>query len=334
MKKKIIYEKGNLKLEFEYLDDIEYVKEFYEEGKIKFKGKYINYGKIGKHYDINGNLIFEGKYINDKKNGEGKEYYNNGNLKYEGYYINDRKINGKMYNYNGNEFYEIKDGKGIIKEFSDDGILEFEGEYFDGERKGKGKEYYKNGKIKFEGEYLKGKRNGKGKEYYDNGNLLFEGEYLNDERNGKGKEYDEKGLIKFEGVYLKGKIEEKSIEHKNDNILFEGKNEEIIQKEKIKEKCDYYNKNEKLIFDAVYNNYAKLQLKKDFFNAKIQSERKRYNSSDKCLKGNRKEKIKNEYYYNVYSENKEIKYEIKEINKYLYDVNLKIEGNFLKNKIE
>ena len=42
----------------------------------------------------------------------------------------------------------------------------FEGEYINGERKGKGKEYDYNGNLKFEGEYLNKKRNGKGEEYY------------------------------------------------------------------------------------------------------------------------------------------------------------------------
>ena len=43
------------------------------------------------------------------------------------------------------------------------------------------------GKLEFEGEYLNGKRNGKGKEYNYEGKLLFEGEYLNGKRwNGKG----------------------------------------------------------------------------------------------------------------------------------------------------
>ena len=50
------------------------------------------------------------------------------------------------------------------------GILEFEGEYSNGERNGKGKEYDYNGEIIFEGEYLKRKRNGKGKEYYTDAN--------------------------------------------------------------------------------------------------------------------------------------------------------------------
>ena len=86
---------------------------------------------------------------------------------------------------------------------------EFEGDYLNGQRNGKGKEYYNNGKLKFEGEYLKGKKwngigydinnhkvyelkNGSGyiKEYYADGKLKIEGEYLNGERNGKFKEYD------------------------------------------------------------------------------------------------------------------------------------------------
>jgi len=47
---------------------------------------------------------------------------------------------------------------------------------------GKVKEYYDNGILKFEGEYLNGQINGKGKEYNDDGKLKFEGEYLNGKR--------------------------------------------------------------------------------------------------------------------------------------------------------
>ena len=45
--------------------------------------------------------------------------------------------------------------------------------------------------MEFEGEYLNGKRNGKGKEYDYYGKLKFEGEYL-DDKNWNGIEYDEK----------------------------------------------------------------------------------------------------------------------------------------------
>ena len=61
--------------------------------------------------------------------------------------------------------------------------LEFEGEYLNGERDGKGKKYDINGNLKFEGEYLNGKRwSGKRKEYNKYGKIIFEGQYLNGKR--------------------------------------------------------------------------------------------------------------------------------------------------------
>ena len=56
-----------------------------------------------------------------------------------------------------------------IKEYNDYGILEFEGEYLNGKRHGKGKEYYDNSNLRFEGEYLKGQKwNGKVYDYEGN----------------------------------------------------------------------------------------------------------------------------------------------------------------------
>ena len=57
-----------------------------------------------------------------------------------------------------NEIFEIKEGKGFIKEYN----------------------YY--GSLKFEGEYLNGEKNGKGKEYDYSGNLIFDGDFLNGEK--------------------------------------------------------------------------------------------------------------------------------------------------------
>ena len=72
----------------------------------------------------------------------------------------------------GSLIFEIKNGNcKNIKEYNYNGQLEFEGEYINGERNGKGKEYNYNGKLEFEGEYLNGERNGK--EYNYNGILIF-----------------------------------------------------------------------------------------------------------------------------------------------------------------
>ena len=102
------------------------------------------------------------------------------------------------------------------------GKLEFEGEYLDGKRNGKGKEYNDIGDLKFEGEFLNNLYK-KGKEYIY-GKLEFEGEYLNNKKwngkgydenanviyelingNGKIKEYNDNGKLEFEGEYLDGK---------------------------------------------------------------------------------------------------------------------------------
>ena len=48
---------------------------------------------------------------------------------------------GKGYNLNGNIEFNIQNGKGYIKNYNDNGELEFEGKYINGETCGKGKEY-------------------------------------------------------------------------------------------------------------------------------------------------------------------------------------------------
>ena len=71
---------------------------------------------------------------------------------------------------------------------------------FNGIRNGKGKEYNDENIVIFDGEYLNGKRHGIGKEYNDEGELIFEGEYLYDFRL-KGKLYLNKHL-EYEGEFL------------------------------------------------------------------------------------------------------------------------------------
>ena len=83
----------------------------------------------GKEYDkYKGNLIFEGEYLNGKRNGKGKEYFYNGQIRFEGDYKNDLRWNGKGYDPLNNIIYELKSGKGLIKEYDPYGKLDFEGE--------------------------------------------------------------------------------------------------------------------------------------------------------------------------------------------------------------
>ena len=104
-------------------------------GCILFEGEYLK-GKRerGKQYNEDKKIVFDGEYLNGEKwKGIAKEYnYNNGQLKFEGEYITGKIWNGKGYNDKGEIEYEIKDGKGIIKQYSLKGELIFEGDYING----------------------------------------------------------------------------------------------------------------------------------------------------------------------------------------------------------
>ena len=52
-----------------------------------------------------------------------------------------KKWNGKGYNKRGIIDFEIRNGNGLVKEYNSKGEIEFEGEYLNGEKSGKGKEY-------------------------------------------------------------------------------------------------------------------------------------------------------------------------------------------------
>ena len=81
--------------------------------------------------------------------------------------MNGKWWNGKGYDKNNNISFEIKDGKGLIKEYEDNGELKFEGEYANGERNGKGKRYYRSsesiGYFVYEGQYVNEKKREKEK---------------------------------------------------------------------------------------------------------------------------------------------------------------------------
>jgi len=184
---------------------------FYNNGKISFEGILIKGEKngFGKEYDENGYLIFDGEYKDDLKwNGKRKEYLD-AKLIFEAEIQKGIIIYSKLYD--KNNILEFKNGNGYTREYGLIQVtylleyLEFEGEFIDGIKNGKGKEYSYFGDLKYEGEYFNGKRHGKGKEYNNFGDLKYEGEYFNGERHGKGKEYNNFGTLIFEGEYINGK---------------------------------------------------------------------------------------------------------------------------------
>ena len=143
------YEFDILVFQGEYLNGKKYGKgiEFYDNGNIKYEGYYLN-GKrwngmmhdkifytvcniingkgIIKEYDNENNLIFEGEYFYGLRNGKGKEYNKDRNLIFNGEYLYGKRWNGYGYDANKNIIYELKNGKGKVKEYNMSGTFIFE----------------------------------------------------------------------------------------------------------------------------------------------------------------------------------------------------------------
>ena len=162
-----------------------------------FTKKYIIYESKtkGKEYSWEGHLLYDGEYLKGERHGKGKEYfpYDNG-IKFVGEFKKGKKWTGKGYDLNAVLVYEIKEGKGHIKEYADmsDERLIYDGDYLNGLRNGKGKEYNTSNRcLKFEGEFYNGVRHGKGKAYNRYETLKYEGEfYFGKKWNVKGYEPD------------------------------------------------------------------------------------------------------------------------------------------------
>ena len=133
-------------------------KEFNNEGKLIFEGYYLNGKRNGKGKEYYDNeLIFEGEYIDGNKI-KGKQYLTQEDLFVTKYCIvNKRTKKLKSRLKQTIETYIIqKEKEKEIKKIYDENLF-FEGEYCGGLRNGNGKEFF-NGILVFEGHYFNGNR--------------------------------------------------------------------------------------------------------------------------------------------------------------------------------
>lgn len=192
------------------------------EGYKIFEGLYSDNLKNGNGTIFNKNQVrvFEGRFEDDFKNGDGREFYDSGVLKFEGCYLNDKRIG------DGIEYHENKTPK--IRGTWQDGLLHGEKVYIQSE----------NGQIEYKGEYANGEKTGRGRVFYENGNLQYEGEFLDGLFHGEGTFWDENKQLVHEGFWDYGnfimdssyeegnedenvKIDEESQDKNNDaNVLF------------------------------------------------------------------------------------------------------------------
>ena len=189
-----------------------------ENGEVEFKGIFKSGWKFS---GFETSQVYIGDINEGVRVGKGKIFIYK-KLRFEGTFKNGKYLKGIVYTISNKKFFEgtisdnnekvgkffndefIYEGKfedfcknaDYIIDFTNDCEINFEGEYKNGMRNGKGKDYL----TGYEGEYLYGMYHGKGKLYgkegeFKNGKKTgywkednFEGEYKYGLRNGKGKE--------------------------------------------------------------------------------------------------------------------------------------------------
>ena len=142
--------------------------------------------------------------------------------------MNGNKWEGTGYNFEGIKIFDLKDGKGKIKEYNEDGILIFEGELNNG-KKWNGTIYDMDRKNK----YVIKEGNSKIQKYNSSNKLIFDGNYVNGHK--EGNAYDENGKLKFKGFYIQNKKWSGDIYDINGEIC------DIIQEgKKVSEICSIF----------------------------------------------------------------------------------------------
>ena len=154
------------------------------------------------------------------------------------------KISGcvvKEYYENGNLEFETpyKNDKieGIKKSYDENGNLEIETPYKNDKREGMTKLYYSNGKLWEEAPYKNGKVEGIAKVYFENGKIMAEMSYLNNLFHGDTRFYTEDGkllaLVKGEnGEIISGKCFD-------DKVLTDKEREDLRRPKSVEEAINY-----------------------------------------------------------------------------------------------
>jgi len=95
---------------------------------------------------------------------------------------------------------------GIHREYYDNGILEKELSYKNGQLDGRCRIYYKNGNLRKQVNYQKGIIEGKAYEFYENGQYKIEGNYKNGKIDAVNKMFYKNGNLYSFMVYEDGRL--------------------------------------------------------------------------------------------------------------------------------
>ncbi len=215
----------------------------------------------------------EGRYISGKKEGIWKKYYSNGQIMSEVTYLKNFPVGtAKVYYSNGNicEIGNWNKNKWInnYQFFHENGKIAFDWKYSEtGKRQGIQRYYHENGNLQIEGEWTNGQKNGYIKQFDKNGELIYQANYANGKVNKKSiKKYKQK--LKVTDTIVKqidtNMLFDGNGYHKLYNIKQKIEREGFFEKGKLLEgKRFFYDSNDELIKTEVYSNGVLIQTIKE-----------------------------------------------------------------------
>ena len=124
-------------------------------------------------------IKFIGNYLEGERNGKWIEYFEGGKIKFIGDFFKGGYNNGKGYNTNREEIFEIKNGEGNIRIYNNENKIEFEGEYKN-YRYWNGEEFvFKHSNVVYKLFFLEAAIIRLQEYNINTGDLVFEGEIIN-----------------------------------------------------------------------------------------------------------------------------------------------------------
>jgi antitoxin component YwqK of YwqJK toxin-antitoxin module len=139
-----------------------------------------------------GQKVEEGRFLNNRKIGTWKYYFCSGRVKSEMTYREDKSA--------------------YCKNYYENGILQEEGVWKNGDWVGKYKYFYESGKPFYDFQFDEnGKREGLQKYFHENGNTMIEGEWSDGKESGVIKEFNAYGQLVSEKTFNEGKLDETSV---------------------------------------------------------------------------------------------------------------------------
>lgn len=207
------YKNGNVLTDGNYLNDNRsgVWKEFYEDGTLQEQFEYDSKGKLKgsyKEFDIDGKLHSDFEYKNGLivsykyLNKQGATLYEvkrkSGKLKYKGY--------SPMGSLTSEGVYNVKGGKDGKWSYYENGALESESFYEDGNNTGQTTWFYLDKEVSGKTLYKDDSKNGYSVSYYENGQMEYQGFYKDNLAVGEWRSYHLDGTIARIRFYHKDKL--------------------------------------------------------------------------------------------------------------------------------